>query len=245
MVFLVSRSIGRWTVPVMGVSAVPLLRLAQVELARYLLGFVAFTAARHLADDLGPAPFVAYPIMVDRILGFGVTPTEWMQTNLPDLTPAAAMVYGSYFFTPFLAGVLWRCWPDRLRPYVTATLLLFAFAAVVHLVVPTAPPWMAADLGLLPGVRPLVLEYYEVSLPAVYAAGVGVSSNPVAAMPSVHVGVTVLLVCALWPTVLRWPAMLYAGLMAATVTLSGDHYVCDWLLGGLLGAGCWRYARAR
>jgi membrane-associated phospholipid phosphatase len=252
LVLVLSRPIGLWTVPIAGVCAGSLAwagrRYAHPglrELGRYVAGFVAFTAARHVADDLGPAAFVRYPIVADRFLFLGHLPSEWMQAHWPGLTVPAALLYTSYFFVPPLApALLWRWWPDRLRPFVSATLACFGLAALVHVVLPTAPPWLAAHLGVIDGVRPLVLEHYQVTVPTVYHIGTGVASNPVAAMPSVHLAVTALLLCALWSTWLRAPAALYLALMAWAVVYSGDHYVVDVLAGVALAYATWRWASA-
>ena len=250
LVLVCSRPIGPWTVPIAGVSAGTLVwssrRFASpglAELGRYVAGFILFTAARHYADDLGPPAFIQYPIVLDRLLGLGVTPTERLQAIPWDLSPIAWWLYVSYFFVPpLVVGVVWRCWPERLRPLVTATLATFAVSAVIHTVLPTAPPWLAAKLGYLPGVRAIVLDHYHVTMPAAYQAATGVSANLVAAMPSVHLAVTALLGCVLWPTALRWPSLAYLLAMFWAIVYSGDHYVVDGLAGIALALACWRYA---
>jgi hypothetical protein len=246
LILLISRPIDLWIVPVVALSAATLAWFAQRDLARFLLGFVAFTALRHLADDIGPVAYVQYPIVLDRLLGLGTLPSVWAQANFSGLVYPAVVVYMSYFFVPpFVVGLLWGVWPDQLRSFVSATLALFFLAALVHIVAPTAPPWIAAQLGAVGGVRPVVLDYYRSALPTAYQLGTGVSSNMVAAMPSVHLGVTTLIACALWHTVLRWPAVVYLVVMAITVVYTGDHYVVDVLAGVALAIGCWRWASRR
>jgi hypothetical protein len=249
---IASQPIGPWTIPVAGVSAAGLIwaraRLNHArlrEFARYLIGFVGFTLLRHLADDVGPAAYVHYPILGDRLLGLGTVPSQVLQSWLPSLVYPAMLVYTSYFVAPPLVlCALWQWWPDRLRAYVSATLALFAVSAVMHVVLPTAPPWLAARMGALDGVRPLVADYLNISLPTAYQMGTGISANMVAAMPSVHLGVTTLILCALWRSPLRWAAALYLAAMSATVVYTGDHYVVDVLAGMALALVCWRWARS-
>lgn len=214
------------------------------EVARYVLGFLLFAALRNLADDYAPRAFVAYPIVLDRAL-FGTVPSVWLQAHrTPALDTAAVMVYLSYFLVPFaVLAACWRVWPHQLRRYVTATLALFAVSVPVHLLLPTAPPWIASRLGALPGVSQVIAQWFGDGLPVVYQYGDALSGNLVAAMPSVHLGVTALVVSALWRTPLRSGALAYLALMFWAICYTGDHYFIDGLAGIALALLCWGYAR--
>jgi membrane-associated phospholipid phosphatase len=62
----------------------------------------------------------------------------------------------------------------------------------------------------------------------------------VAAIPSLHGGVTLLLVLFLWPRVRRrWRPLLaiYPVLMAFSLVYTGEHYVVDVLVGWVLAVG--------
>ncbi len=212
-------------------------------LARYLAGFLAFVVVRALADDAGLPVRLDYPIALDRAL-FGMVPTVAWQAHRALWKDALATgIYLSYFLLPPTALVLcWRRWPDRLPRYVTATLLLFAAAAVVHILVPTAPPWLAAAQGRLPPVTQVAFAVFG-ERNAVYAMGQGISGNMVAAMPSVHLGIATLVALALRGTPVWWLAALYVPAMLWAVVYGGEHYVCDGLAGIALAALCWRLAR--
>jgi hypothetical protein len=235
--------------------------VAARELARYVAGFVAFAALRNLADDAAAA--LQLPVRYDYVINWeralvawipgGITggiPTTALQHSL--LTPGlwgaldygTVLVYLSYFLVPPTAVVsLWRWWPTQLRRYVTATLVLFTVAGVVNLLVPTAPPWYAALHGRLTGVVQLGRVIVgEVSSPA-YRYGAGLSGNAVAAMPSVHLGVTALIACALWSTPLRWLALGYFLAMAFAVVYGGEHYAVDILAGVAIAVAAWRWAK--
>ncbi len=220
------------------------------ELARYLGGFLAFVAVRAVVDDYGLPTRWMYPITWDRAL-FGEVPTVALQQAL--LTPghwdsfdyAMVTVYLTYFLLPPTVFVLlWRLWPHRLRRYVSATLALFSVSTLLHFLVPTAPPWLAAREGLLPGVTHVGAAVFGVVAPTTYRYGVGISGNVVAAMPSVHLGVTTLMAAALWPTPLRWPALLYVPLMWLAIVYGAEHYVVDGLAGIVLGLVCWWWAQS-
>ncbi|MEO6058111.1 MAG: phosphatase PAP2 family protein [Gemmatimonadales bacterium] len=214
----------------------------QALMARYLAGFLAFVAVRALADDVGMPLRLDYPILLDQAL-FGTVPTvAWQAHRTFAKDVLATALYLSYFLLPPTALVLcWRRWPDRLPRYVSATLLLFAVAAVSHILLPTAPPWVAAAEGRLPPVTQIAFSVFG-ERNEVYAMGQGMSGNLVAAMPSVHLGIATLVMLALWGTPLRWLGRLYVPAMLWAVVYGGEHYACDGLAGIALGALCWRTA---
>jgi membrane-associated phospholipid phosphatase len=236
-------------------------RPAVRELARYVAGFVAFAALRNLADDA--AAGLHLPVRYDYVIRWERALVAWVPGGIAGGIPTTALqhafltpgrwgpldygtvlVYLSYFLVPPAAVViLWRWWPDQLRRYVTATLALFTVAGIANLLVPTAPPWYAALYGKLAGVVQLGRAVVgEVSSPT-YRYGAGLSGNAVAAMPSVHLGVTALIVCALWSTPLRWPALGYLLAMGFAVVYGGEHYAVDVLAGVAIAVVAWRWAQ--
>lgn len=209
--------------------------------------FVVFFALRNLADDFGPSPAFSYPIAIDRWL-FGEVPTvalqaRWYTGELGRLEWLALGVYCSYFIIPTLAlPAIWK-WLPRLFPcYVVTSVLFFLSSALVHFLVPTAPPWLAGQDGYLPPVTQLLQRALQFTMPANYTYGAHMmAGNHVAAMPSVHMGVTWLLVLALAPVnrLLGALAVTYAGLMLFAIVYGGDHYVADGLGGIALASLCW------
>src|SRR4051812_46787878 len=154
-------------------------------LSRYLAGFLLFVAVRALADDAGLPVRFGYPIRLDEAL-FGAVPTIVLQQHRAKwMDLLATAIYLSYFLLPPTTLMLcWRVWPVRLRPYVAATLLVFGIAGLVHILVPTAPPWLAAAKGALPPVVQVTYAAFG-ETPTLYQMGQGISGNLVAAMPSV------------------------------------------------------------
>jgi hypothetical protein len=109
-----------------------------------------------------------------------------------------------------------------------------AFALAVHWVFPTAPPRLAG-LGLEDTLRRL--SGIDIGSPAGSAF-----SNPVAAVPSLHVGWALGLGLGLAiyarPVALRVAGVLYPLLVALTVVVTGNHFVFDAIAGmGVMGAG--------
>ena len=213
------------------------------DLGRYVAGFALFAMLRNLADDVTKVPHYGYVIDWERAL-FGAVPTVALQGSLlgrwSALDLGIVAVYLSYFLVPpTVLVMLWMYWPDRLRPYVTSTLVMFGASVVVHVLLPTAPPWLAAARGYLPQVHQVVRLVFGEYAPATYHYGQGLSGNAVAAMPSVHLAVTTLIACALWRTRLCIVSLLYMPAMLFTVVYGGEHYVVDGLAGVTLALVSW------
>jgi membrane-associated phospholipid phosphatase len=205
------------------------------------------------ADTQAAHVHIRYPIVADRALGLGELPSVRLQRRLARGRPGAVRwraldrvlvwTHWSWFFFPHgsLAYVLVR---DRGR-FARAAVLTYAvfdLGASVYWVLPTAPPWYAAELsgeldGRAPEVRRLMVEYGESfwrdgwgSLYSVFGG------NPLAAMPSLHFATSVmatLLLAEMGPVAGAVGAGYTATLGLALVYL-GEHYVVDLLAGAAL-----------
>jgi PAP2 superfamily len=209
----------------------------------------AYDFTRGAADSLGISVHTQGMIDFDRFLFFGQTPTEWLQAGLyePGVVNwwdvAFTLVYTSYFIVPFaVAGVLWV--RDRLA-FVRFSRRLVTLAAAglaTYVAFPAAPPWMAAQMGLLEGVQRTTAEGWNViggGTAILFSKGQS-SVNLVAAVPSLHSAFTALVAMFLWSRVRPWarPLLaLYPLAMGLTLMATGEHYFFDVLLG-------WMYACA-
>ena len=216
----------------------------------YLLGFDLFLNLRALEDEAGIRVRAAYAIHADRLLFDGTLPTRWLQEQfftagrMGALDHATFAVYLSYFFVPHLvAFALWRIDAKLFRRWVVSVLAVACTGVIVSLVVPTAPPWLGARLTHGAGIARVF---------AASSGGSGVptggptAGNAVAAMPSIHLALTVLVLAALW----RWPKLRLVGCayvlaMAFSLVYMGEHYVIDELAGAALAAAVWRISRGR
>jgi membrane-associated phospholipid phosphatase len=209
----------------------------------------AYDLTRGAADSLGIEVHAQTMIDVDRFLFFGETPTEWLQAklNAPEVINgwdvAFTLVYTSYFIVPFaLAGALWI--RDRLAFLrFTRRLVTLALAGLAtYILFPAAPPWLAAQTGLLDEVHRTTTEGWQViggGTAGLFSKGQA-SVNLVAAVPSLHSAITALVVMFLWGRVRPWlrPLLvLYPLAMGLTLIATGEHYFFDVLLG-------WLYAGA-
>ena len=232
-----------------------------------MLGLVVYFYSRGLTDELGLPVHITWPIRADEWLFGGTLPTEWLQERLcgePCVRESDprwydlffTTVYASHFLTGLtIAAVLWvrerTAWLRWMRRYVS---ICFG-ALVVYILYPMAPPWMASEDGYIDaalprltsrGWRDLGLDRFDLIL-----QGVG---NPVAAMPSLHAGITFLVAMyGIWRlrSPLRWLLVLYPLAMSVALVYYAEHYVVDVLAGALLagvvmvGCGLWERSRSR
>lgn len=173
----------------------------------------------------------------DRFV-FGGIPTIALQARYytPDSPHwydyAAVSLYLLHFIVPL--GVAFLFWvQDRkiFKEYAAGILILSYLAYVTYLVFPAAPPWMAAQVNLLPKVNKILDVTFSsfqdpIYLPTIYNK-LGV--NTVAAVPSLHAAYPLL--CALFvgekmPKLVPLLALYVFSVWMAIVYL-GEHYACD------------------
>ncbi|QWF21486.1 phosphatase PAP2 family protein [Nocardioides sp. LMS-CY] len=232
-----------------------------------VVGLVIYFFSRGLTDELGLPVHVMMPIHVDEWLGGGQTPTQRLQEAwcgdpcLRDSEPRwydlfFTTVYATHFVTGLtIAAVLWvrnrPAWVRWMRRY-----LAINFGALaVYILYPMAPPWMASEEGRLGAqvTRITGRGWSDIGLDRVDLILHGVG-NPVAAMPSLHAGITFLIagygiqrLRSHW----RWLLALYPLAMCTALVYYAEHYVIDVVAGALLAAavliGCqlWENSRQR
>jgi len=130
-------------------------------------------------------------------------------------------------FGPVVAATLvWLAFMNR-EHYAalrTALFVSLAFAAVSYALLPMAPPRLVPDIGIADTVG-LAAGHDTGSFGGV------VPFNPYAAMPSMHVGWSLLVGIfgfrALRGNALRWIFAIHPVLMAVTVSATGNHYFLD------------------
>ncbi len=135
-------------------------------------------------------------------------------------------------FGPVIASLLVWLAGSRRRLYRDFRTMLFislGIALVAYLAFPTAPPRLVPGLGIADTVG---LSGHDTGSFA------GVRFNPYAAMPSLHVGWSILAGIVLFRATtrswLRTVAVLHPVLMTLAVTQTGNHYLADSLAGALV-----------
>jgi membrane-associated phospholipid phosphatase len=125
---------------------------------------------------------------------------------------------------------------------MVAFLSVTGFATYV--VFPAAPPWYASSHGQLGPTQRLTGVVWANALPSfstIVEHGQALA-NPVAAMPSLHAGFTLLTALFLWKSVRWWwriPLAAYPVMMGFTLVYFGEHYVVDVLAGWLYAAAAY------
>ncbi|CCF85279.1 phosphatase PAP2 family protein [Nitrolancea hollandica] len=215
----------------------------------YILGFILFIHLRDLADKTGNPTRFDYVIHSDQALFLGTVPTVWLQQHFATsswLILFAAGMYASYFLAPHgVALALWRRKPQHFQRYVMAFLATCFVSLVLHFLLPTAPPWLAGKLGYLPHVMRLTDEAGRYLGPVAFQQGSAIAdSNPVAAMPSLHMALTALIAVTAWQTGNHWRilGLLYAGAMLFSVVFLGEHYFTDASVGIVAALLGWKLA---
>jgi hypothetical protein len=131
---------------------------------------------------------------------------------------------------------------DRYRELRTAMLVAITAATVLFALLPTAPPRLVPGLGLTDTVG---MNAHDTG--SLY----GVPYNPYAAMPSMHVGWTLLLAIGLYGVargMARVVIVAHPLIMTVAVIATGNHYLLDALAGAtiaLVALALVRWAQAR
>lgn len=209
---------------------------------------VGYNFSRGLAYHDGTVPHVTELIDADRwLFGWatgGVTPTEWLQARLYDpdgihwWDVLVSWVYFSHFVVALAAAfVLWMRDRPRWASFIRRFFFLSAAGLVTYFLYPAAPPWWAADHGLVEQAARISTRGWH----AIGLSGAGnllnlgqLASNPVAAMPSLHTAFALFVVVFFARSVARrWWPLLFAYPLAMTFTLvyAGEHWVIDVLVG--------------
>jgi membrane-associated phospholipid phosphatase len=192
--------------------------------------------------------YALYVLNIEKTLFRGV-PSVALQKLLLHPDPAGnfgwlektlTVCYGSHFIAFLFVGFLiWLSRPKAFSLYKSSFYLLVFLGELGYALVPTVPPWMAANhFGLIPPLTHFNIELFNVVIPDISS---GFDTNPIAAMPSLHAGFPILCSILLW-RLYRWkgiPFYLYTLSVIFAIVYSGDHYLTDILAGGVLAVACY------
>ena len=221
-------------------------------LPAYFLFAQVWAALWLLAPKAGLPLQVDYVIVADRVLGLGQLPTVWLQDRFHGL-PAAEIfevpivaVYATFFLANQIVLFALFFGNRRLAGRYAVALLTAAYLSVaVMTLVPTAPPWMAAEQGATPEIARIAHEILRGVDESTFEAGYQAARiNEVAAMPSMHMAATVVIAIAAWRASARlrpW-GVGYAAAMGFALVYLGEHYLIDVVVGALFALIGWRVA---
>ncbi len=221
------------------------------DLTLYAAIWLAYEESRAIADGLGSPLQVESVRNIDRLLFFGNDPSVWLQEHFysPDTVQwfdvVASILYATHYPVP--AAIVIALWIRNRKQWVRfmrrlATVLFIGCVGFV--VLPTAPPWMAAGgdptirLDALPPLeRPVGRFWQHIGLDVLTDAWDTGRNwlNNVAAMPSLHAAFSLLVVVFFLPWVrqraLRIVLLAFPVGVAVSVVYLAEHYVTDVLAG--------------
>lgn len=255
---------GRRAIAMMTVTGLATSRLGNGwrSLGRVVLDWLPFTLVlmaydktRGLATTVGLPVHQADVVAWERALFDGNVPTIWLQQHLYDphhvfwYDALFSVTYCTHFVaTPLLAALLWLRDRGLWLQYIARVIVLSVAGLVTYVLFPEAPPWLAAQNGVIGPVARLSARGFtwlgapQLSQTLDHALHSG--GNEVAAMPSLHVGFACLVAVFVTGKVRRrwWPLLwCYPVLMGLSLVYLGEHYVID-LLAGLAYASAAHFA---
>ncbi len=190
---------------------------------------------------------VRYPVVADRVLGFGELPGLRLQRAfarregepLRRVEQVLVWCHWLWFGVPHgsVAYVLLRR-PGQFPRAAAQVYAVFDIGLIGYWALPTAPPWYAAQVGALgprtPALRRMMLEHGQAFWKGAWAPLYDVlGGNPLAAMPSLHFATSVMAAHVLTdagplPGALGWS---YALTLGFALVYLGEHYVVDLVAG--------------
>ena len=206
--------------------------------------YMLYDYSRGTADQWGIPVNYTWLRDIDRFLFWGHDPGIWLQHHL--YVPldvrwydvVGAVLYMTHFVFPVLPLVMLRLRKrNEWTQYVRRFSLTLGIAVLTFIAFPAAPPWMSSKAQYMPRIERITGRgWWELHLKTVSQTldrGAAVL-NAVAAMPSLHAGMSLLV--ALWFTrhAARWVrivVLVYPLCMALTLVYFGEHYVIDCIAG--------------
>jgi membrane-associated phospholipid phosphatase len=152
-----------------------------------------------------------------------------------------------FVLPPIVMGALWATSRYQWWRFMKRFASVLVVACLMFIVLPAAPPWMAADRGLIdPIVRQSGRGFSKLGLSA-FATDWQLSTkwgNAVAAMPSLHAGFAMIVPAFFLPWLRpRWLkalVLVFPVMMLTSLVYFGEHWVIDGIAGfALVGASFW------
>jgi membrane-associated phospholipid phosphatase len=245
-----------WQSPVALLFAAPPTRWRAAGV--YALQMWAYLAHYDMPDDdpdwINRRMKFRYPIVTDKLIGRGEIPTVRLQRWLGKKgrvqrhDTLLSWLHWSWFIVPHGSVVyVLRKRPERYERAASMMAATFDAGVIVYWLLPTAPPWWAAEQGHLPPIRRIMVEagteFWGDLWQRLYDS---LGRNPFAAMPSLHFGTSVMAAHVLAEVGPKEAAVgwTYAMALGFALVYLGEHYVTD-LVAGFALAESVRFAAPR
>jgi hypothetical protein len=154
------------------------------------------------------------------------------------------IVYFIHFVIPLVfAYILWILNREKFKEFITGLSILSYAGWITYLLYPSAPPWLASNLGYIPHITKImdftVKAFPEsIHLPTAYQ---NFNPNQVAAIPSLHAAYPFLIFLFGYRFFGKkmLPMLLYTGIVWLAIIYLGEHYFSDCLIGALYALGAY------
>ena len=208
------------------------------------LPFVALLLAYEMLRGFADNPFdvhVASLVAWERAAFAGHLPTEVLQDRFYQAGQVrwydigATIMYFLHFPLPLVAAFfLWLKDKSQYYRFIVALLALSFAGFVTFLLFPAAPPWYAANEGLISvtKITDLAVDHLEWNWNLSYYYS-HLNPNQVAAIPSLHAAYPALVLLALrrYNRKLVWWFLPYPLLVWLSIVYLGEHYAIDVIAG--------------
>jgi membrane-associated phospholipid phosphatase len=210
--------------------------------AIYVVSLLVFSMLRPYADETNMTLHVGDLAEMEAWMFGGTIPSVWLQDQFFDprsLGPLdwfATQMHWSYFIIPHAMTILvFVLRPKDFERQVLTIVGIFIVGLAIYFIAPAAPPWYAARVGEIPYLFRIMNDVGAQLNAEFYSTGYRAfgETNPVAAIPSLHMGVTFGVVLLAWRINAKLGAALfiYSLLMGFSLVYLGEHYVIDLLIG--------------
>ncbi|MCX6411215.1 MAG: phosphatase PAP2 family protein [Actinobacteria bacterium] len=214
-----------------------------------IIGIFIYEELRGVAHILNPEPYYMPHLKFDEIIFFGNNLTIVLQDLLWTgqvmwYDQVLGLLNRAHFIVP--PTLLLLIWLENRALYYRALLTIVGcsmLGAVIFLIYPAAPPWAAAQIGLLPEMTKI--GYAQADASPIKASKSLIESlmlpNPYAAVPSLHTAYSTLVaIFALrWHRRFGYVMCIYPLAMYFCIVYFADHYVSDILVGIAVALFAW------
>ncbi len=214
-----------------------------------IIGIFIYEELRGVAHILNPEPYYMPHLKFDEIIFFGNNLTivlqDWLWTGQVQwYDQVLGLLNRAHFIVP--PTLMFLIWLENRALYYRALLTIVGcsmLGAVIFLIYPAAPPWAAAQIGLLPEMTKI--GYAQADASPIQASKSLIESlmlpNPYAAVPSLHTAYSTLVaIFALsWHRRFGYVMCIYPLAMYFCIVYFADHYVSDILVGIAVALFAW------
>lgn len=202
---------------------------------------LGYEMLRGFADTAGFKVHIGDVVAAEKALFLGYMPPTLLQNWLYHPGQIAwydimsSVVYFLHFPLPLILGFfLWLKDRKQYFQFIVALLVLSFSGFLTYLIYPAAPPWYAAERGLVEvdKIMNVIIDQVGWSWNLSYYYS-NLNPNPVAAIPSLHAAYPTLVFLALrhYSRRLGYLFAPYPFLVWFSIVYLGEHYVIDALLG--------------